>query len=61
MDGQTFLKIIEDIDQTFDQYQKGILVNKLKKYKEENIELKLIIIKLSSRIAELERNNRYIK
>jgi len=60
MNGKKSVKSIEDIDKMFVEYQRDVLIKNLQKYKEENIELKAIIIKLASRIVELERNNRYI-
>jgi hypothetical protein len=60
MNGKKSVKNLEEIDKMFVEYQRDVLIKKLQKYKEENIELKAIIIKLASRIVELERNNRYI-
>jgi len=60
MNGKKSVKNLEEIDKMFVEYQRDVLIKKLQKYKEENIELKAIIIKLASRIVELERNNKYI-
>jgi hypothetical protein len=60
MNGKKSVKNLEEIDKMFVEYQRDVLIKNLQKYKEENIELKAIIIKLASRIVELERNNRYI-
>ena len=60
MNGKKSVKNLEEIDKMFVEYQRDVLIKNLKKYKEENIELKAIIIKLASRIVELERNNKYI-
>jgi len=56
-----------NIDKMFNQFQNEILYARVKKYKEENdllkeknTELKAIIIKFASRIAELERSQKYL-
>jgi len=56
-----------NIDKMFNQFQNEILYARVQKYKEENdllkeknTELKAIIIKFASRIAELERSQKYL-
>ena len=51
----------------FNQFQNEILYARVQKYKEENdllkeknTELRAIIIKFASRIAELERSQKYL-
>ena len=45
----------KDINKMFLEFQNKILIEKLEKYKEENTELKAVIIKFASRIVELEK------
>jgi hypothetical protein len=45
----------KDINKMFLEFQNKILIQKLEKYKEENTELKAVIIKFASRIVELEK------
>ena len=56
-----------NIDKMFNQFQNEILYARVQKYKEENdllkeknTELRAIIIKFASRIAELERSQKYL-
>ena len=57
METQSNLKEKELI---FIKYQNEVIFNNMCKYREENVKLKAIIVKMSSRIAELEEKQKYI-